>query len=424
MNELFPTDVLDLVIVAFVLGEKSKWQHIARDRGIVALVCGRWKEIAYANPLLWRLIAVHRFSSRHYVEFCVERAQHGEIRLLLDTQAHTRVYMSHRIRDCVTVRSKPLDSYMSQLVPLLSPVIVRATRVTVHCTYAMQWRTLARELGQKPMADLNDLRVHVHEPASSIVPTTEILHGCSTLTCLTFVGVVPCAPAAAYNALTVLKLRSITDTVHVDWETVYLALSATTGLLSLELDDVDFKTFPSEYHVITLPYLRHLSFAYANDDNASILALLSTPVLASVSLRLSYDACLSIALTQGLANFTGVEEVVIAVNGCSRSEMDLLLSAFGHAISLDLRMSHHSIMGTLAAALKGERQWPTMDRLQRINFGGVVSSSQARALLAGMVACSSNHDHVVVAADPGWPARVVEWSCDGAGGLKRTAIGA
>ncbi|KAJ7099737.1 hypothetical protein C8R44DRAFT_877242 [Mycena epipterygia] len=409
-------DIIDSILTAFILAPGSRWQHVARDRGVAALVCRDWKALSYSNPLVWNNIAIHRFTSLSYVVFCLERSAFADLNLLLDTQFYSRIYMDESKTTHVDVRSKSIDNLIARVLPTLEPAWPRVTTLNVVCTDVAHWMSLTSSLTVADTQNITNASILAHIAGAPFVARRDLFEQCCSLRALTLDGVGACGAFEAYRNLTSLILRNVTSTIgRPPWDGIRVVLLATRDLEVLEIDGIDC-TYPEVVQgPVHLPKLSCLTVAYEDDGNAALLGMISAPGLESLSIILSFDASLEPVLFHGGQLLSLVRDLIIGVDTCSKDEMDHLMRTITNTTSLDFRRSGHALLGVFAASLADGHT--TVERPMTTKFSNCISDAQARFLLRRVATSERVGLPTVVGRADISTGEELEWTLDASGTL-------
>ncbi|KAJ7141430.1 hypothetical protein C8R44DRAFT_727026 [Mycena epipterygia] len=407
-------DVIDSILTAFILAPESGWQHVARDRAVAALVCRDWKALSYSNPLLWNNIAIHRFTSPTYVVFCLERSGFADLNLLLDTQFYSRVCMDESKTTHVGVRSKPIASLITRVLPTLESAWPRVTTLNVVCTNVAHWMALTSSLAIAATQNIANASILAHIAGAPSVAGRDLFEYCSSLRTLTLDGVGACGALEAYHNLTSLILRNVTSTIgRPSWDGIRVVLLAARELEVLEIDGINCAYPGIVQGAVVLPKLSSLTVAYEDDENAALLGLISAPGLQSLSIILAFDASLEPVLFHGGELLSLVRDLEIGVDACSKDEMDHLRRTVRNASSLDFRRSGHALLGVFAASLAGGHT--TIEGPTTTKFSNYISHVQASFLLRRVTTSERLRRQTVVGRAGPETEGEVEWMLDASG---------
>ncbi|KAJ7141318.1 hypothetical protein C8R44DRAFT_866950 [Mycena epipterygia] len=374
----FPSDTLQLVFTALVLAPGNEWQHIARERRRVALVCKNWKDTAYALACLWSSVAIHRFTSASHIAFCIERTKLRKLDVLIDCRSHGFMSMSQPRRGR-PVTSLPMEHLLDRLLPQLEGVATRITRLTVACDGGKDWNSVAVAIDFPEAGSLVDLRVWITR-GSILPPLRCTLGAAAAIAYLSLHSIQPCMAPETYRSLSTLKISGIPESAPLPWKLLHSVLDLAPLLVTLVLAQVSC-TYNDASLIATLNALTTLVVVCDTHADSALLGLIKPAILSHFQLDLCGEVSIDDAMDIGAYLFEVADQVDLSAWDCGEEEIALLAAGLCNATTLDLRRTDFEDVGILVSVLQDGVRFSKLDTLM---LACVACEAQAQAVLTSI----------------------------------------
>ncbi|KAJ7141262.1 hypothetical protein C8R44DRAFT_866894 [Mycena epipterygia] len=287
-----PSEVLSLIFVLANAPYAFDWFYFVDFRLILALVCTKWKTVAYNTIALWTPLAITRSTDPAFIEFVLAHAKQATMSVFVDLRAslpyqpYPRLLEDKR-RDSYTY-PPTVQEFCDETLPALFPAFAQIRSLAVSVDAKSDWHILAAQLGNVDVGTLQRFSIRVPfilEPTDPAAYFTVNpldagpLTGAANLTTLCLAGFLPLWTSPAIHLrLTELSLLHYAGGQILQWREVAAFLNSTSALRVLELSFVTLIGW-EEGPRVQLPHLRVLVACARREATVRAIAQMDLPAI-------------------------------------------------------------------------------------------------------------------------------------------------